>query len=379
MKKKGTKKIKKKKISVGKGNNSNFDQSDSRQYKNWVDRIGFVPIHENHYNDSRIIHQQQKQQQSVSSGSQNDDDENDDSNDNQHHIRIHNQVNADGMKIENQQTTNHKQDTPSIDTTTKAASTTSTTSISIITWNVLAEAYCSRRSHRNLPYQYQNAIFTNKKKRRLNVCHIIQNKLIPIADVICLQEVDIDDIYKTFKLYGYNGIETMRSVKGNNGGRVDACAIYVNERDSPWRLQQHQVIQLDDLASLTSNTNNNSTPSSSSSSSATIEKTDGNKNKTSSSSSINDEKNSNSSSSSSLSCNNNNNTHNKEKFNSTNMQGIQQAFLRRNIALIVRLYNIHTNETIVIANAHIFWNPYYEYVKVKKKLVCYNFSKMSTT
>jgi mRNA deadenylase 3'-5' endonuclease subunit Ccr4 len=48
----------------------------------------------------------------------------------------------------------------------------------------------------------------------------------------------------------------------------------------------------------------------------------------------------------------------------SNIQGIQTTFLRRNMALIVRLRNNVTQETIIIANAHLYWNPGFEYVKV---------------
>jgi mRNA deadenylase 3'-5' endonuclease subunit Ccr4/uncharacterized protein with PIN domain len=245
-----------------------------------------------------------------------------------------------------------------IDTSVQVPSVSS--SISIITWNILAESYCSRRSHRNLPNQYQKCIFHNKHKRRDNICRIIRNTISTIADVICLQEVDMDEIHKTLQQCGYIGVETIRSVKGNIGsvGRVDACGIYVNERNSPWRIQQHHMIQLDDLAFLSSSSiDSNSVPSSSPSASKKVINE------------VNDDNTSKFAQEDGDDTNDNSRTtpvtiHNNIIAHSSNMQGIQQAFLRRNVALLVRLHNVNTDETVVVANAHLYWNPYYEYVKL---------------
>jgi hypothetical protein len=50
---------------------------------------------------------------------------------------------------------------------------------------------------------------------------------------------------------------------------------------------------------------------------------------------------------------------------SRHLQGLQHGFLRKNVALLVRLRHKETGRTVVIANAHLFWNPSFEYVKVR--------------
>ncbi len=61
---------------------------------------------------------------------------------------------------------------------------------SIISWNVLADSYCSRSSHKNLPSKFQSRVF-NRKQRQHHVrqtLRLFDTKLSP--DLIALQEVD---------------------------------------------------------------------------------------------------------------------------------------------------------------------------------------------
>lgn len=61
---------------------------------------------------------------------------------------------------------------------------------SIICWNVLADAYCSRSSHKNLPSKFQSRVF-NRSQRQHHVrqtLRLFDTKLSP--DLIALQEVD---------------------------------------------------------------------------------------------------------------------------------------------------------------------------------------------
>ena len=61
---------------------------------------------------------------------------------------------------------------------------------SIICWNVLADAYCSRSSHKKLPSKFQNRVF-NRSQRQHHVrqtLRLFDTKLSP--DLIALQEVD---------------------------------------------------------------------------------------------------------------------------------------------------------------------------------------------
>jgi len=46
-----------------------------------------------------------------------------------------------------------------------SSSSSSSLSVGIICWNVLADSYCSPRSHQHLPKVYQNHVFDNKKRR----------------------------------------------------------------------------------------------------------------------------------------------------------------------------------------------------------------------
>ena len=61
--------------------------------------------------------------------------------------------------------------------------------ISIISWNVLADAYCSRSSHKNLPSKFQSRVF-NRKQRQHQIrqtLRLFDSRLSP--DLVALQEV----------------------------------------------------------------------------------------------------------------------------------------------------------------------------------------------
>jgi len=61
---------------------------------------------------------------------------------------------------------------------------------SIISWNVLADAYCRRSSHKNLPSKFQSRVFDRNKRQhqiRETLC-LLDDKLSP--DFFALQEVD---------------------------------------------------------------------------------------------------------------------------------------------------------------------------------------------
>lgn len=201
-------------------------------------------------------------------------------------------------------------------------------SISIISWNILADGYNSPKSQRNLPRQYQNIVF-DKMRRGSIIRKILVSgaqkqdsngstsddspQLYP--DVWALQEVDMDEILaKHLGPIGYDGVETPRMKIGcGSGGRADSCGIYY--RKDRWTLLDQEVIRLDDLATLPASLNGKET--------GEID-------------SVNN-----------------------------NLQGLQGNFLRRNNALLVRLQNKeNTDSTIVIAVTHLYWNPIYEYVKL---------------
>lgn len=181
---------------------------------------------------------------------------------------------------------------------------TSCTQIRIVSWNVLAEAYLTRRSHRQLPKLYQNCVFAPQARRAL-----LRKRLLQLRDlnvhVLCLQEVDME--LDVLNECGYEGILTPTVKEGNGtGGRVDACGIYYLKDE--FKLCDYKLIRLDDLATLGHTSTSNTAVSS--------------------------------------------------------LQGLSTSFLRRNVALVCRLQHIKSQKTIVVANAHVYWNPEYEYVKL---------------
>jgi mRNA deadenylase 3'-5' endonuclease subunit Ccr4 len=206
--------------------------------------------------------------------------------------------------------------------------------ISIISWNVLADSYCSRSSHKNLPSKFQSQIF-NRKQRQHDVrqtLRLLDAKLMP--DLIGLQEVDPPlEVSKCMKSLGYGAVETLASPDGRNG-RVDSCGLYY--RKSQWTCLDYETIRLDDIAILRS-----SSSSSDEADTTTIQNEMGNK------------KRSRDRSSTSIS-----------HHNSGSLKGLQRSFVRKNVALLVQLGHIPTGRRVVVVVAHLFWNPAYEYVKL---------------
>ena len=266
-------------------------------------------------------------------------------------------------------TNNNKHTNNNIDDATTAAKQHTNEfqlSVSIICWNMLAEGYCSPRSHPGLPRQYQEVVFdkarrgslirkilcsgkaktVNTEKGFLLLEEATQAQLFgdddddddddsqnsngdqdamspPLAtpslqllpDIWALQEVDMDEVLsKHLSSMGYEGVETPRmKIGAGAGGKADACGIYF--RSEKWKLLDQELIRLDDLASLTVN--------------------DGDENE------------------------------NGGATINNNLQGLQRSFLRRNVALLVRLQSQQSPETtLVLAVTHLFWNPIYEYVKL---------------
>ena len=204
------------------------------------------------------------------------------------------------------------------------------TPLSVLSWNVLAHSYCSRKAQCHLPLVYQKHVFHAEQRRR-KIVEILHRFTTTAAaggrqppregqqeevDVMCLQEVDLNDIQQTMHNCGYKGIETPRTEGGGAGGRVDSCAIYV--RDATWQIVEHELIRLDDLATLSS-----------------WSESDTSLHSVGNDSSENDP----------IPISNNNN----------NLQGLQQNFLRRNIALLARIQHKSTGETVVVANCHLYW------------------------
>jgi mRNA deadenylase 3'-5' endonuclease subunit Ccr4/uncharacterized protein with PIN domain len=186
-----------------------------------------------------------------------------------------------------------------------------TLDIRVITWNVLAQAYLSRRSHRNLPKPYDDVVFNHKKRHAL--MEKILRKLTTATmelDILCLQEVDLQLVETTLAENHFQGVSTPTTNGGGAGGRVDSCCIYWNRND--WELVNQELICFDDLSTLGSNAT---------------------------------------------------------KLES-NLQGLKQSLLRRNVAIVVRLQHRTTATKIVVSNSHLYWNPEFDYVKLCQAHYC---------
>ena len=187
----------------------------------------------------------------------------------------------------------------------------------VVSWNVLAHAYLSRRSHKNLPRSYEDVVFN--PKRRNSLIQKVLTRLVSLElDIICLQEVDLPIVETTLAELEFEGISTPTVRVGGAGGRVDACSIYWNSKD--WILIEQDFIQFDDLATLGSKPSTATTPSAAPADTIKLD---------------------------------------------SNLQGVQQSLLRRNGAVVVRLeHRRFTSIRIVVANSHLFWNPDFDYVKL---------------
>lgn len=186
-------------------------------------------------------------------------------------------------------------------------------SVSIICWNVLADSYCSRRSHRHLPLVYQNHVFDRHQRQRQvrQILRRMANENLQ-PDILALQEVDAPlEVPSCLQRdCGYHGHHTPTDPSGKNG-RVDSCALYY--RIDTWESVAVESIRLDDIATLCSrNQGGTVNPSTRAS-----------------------------------------------------LEGIEKSFLRKNMALLVRLKHLETGQEIVIAVVHLFWNPMYQEVKVR--------------
>lgn len=132
-------------------------------------------------------------------------------------------------------------------------------------------------------------------------------------DLIALQEVDAPlQVPQCMKECGFEGHHTPSDSSGKNG-RVDSCALYY--KSDVWTSIEVECISLDDLATLCSK-NGKFTPSTRAS-----------------------------------------------------LMGTESNFLRKNVALLVRLKHIETKQEIVVAVAHLFWNPLYQDVKVGADII----------
>jgi mRNA deadenylase 3'-5' endonuclease subunit Ccr4 len=115
---------------------------------------------------------------------------------------------------------------------------------------------------------------------------------------------------------GYSGHHTPTDISGKHG-RVDSCALYY--RTDSWKSVIVESIRLDDLATLCTK----------------------------------------------------NRAGNFSASTRASLIGIESSFLRKNMALLVRLQHLETRQEIVVAVSHLFWNPLYQDVKAGTMTVVY--------
>lgn len=223
----------------------------------------------------------------------------------------------------------------------------------ILSFNVLAESYLTPRSHKNLPPASSEVVF-NKELRRNLLKHTLE-KLANSFDIICLQEVDDylrEVIVESLAALGYSFVYAPRggiplassdvprgrdisSMSVQVDKRSDGCATFFSK--SKWKCVNYSVVNFDDLAEderlplheHTSTIPDDSTPMVGSN--------------------ISQKK-------------------NKQK-KQTALSGIIASYKRRNAALLLELEQIQSPSKarrIVVANAHLYWHPGYEYVKLSQ-------------
>ncbi len=244
---------------------------------------------------------------------------------------------------------------------------------SIASFNVLAEAYLTPRSHTNLPPTSARFVFDKPKRRKL-LCQTL-TKLAETFDILCLQELDhalrdivVDCLSK--RGFGYviaprEGVnfyvsdETAKkhetgSVKEKtkntkNTSRSDGCATFYNR--SKFKCIRYESVNFDDLAEesrplLTDRIN--------------VEKK---------ANSV-DEMCSKEGSALQIEEKSRKRIQNRKKKKDP-LSGIIASYRRRNTALLIELEARHQSElltaqNIIIANAHLYWHPGYEYVKLSQ-------------
>ena len=135
---------------------------------------------------------------------------------------------------------------------------------------------------------------------------------------------------------GYGVVETDASPDGRVG-RVDSCGLYFCEQK--WKCLDHETIRLDDLAIR-----------------RTSPETDGGER---------------------IAQNKSPYFSNCKELGSrrimndsldpkrTNLKGLQQSFVRKNVSLLAKMEHKSSKQQVVIVVSHLFWNPAYDYVKVR--------------
>lgn len=132
---------------------------------------------------------------------------------------------------------------------------------------------------------------------------------------------------------GYGVLETGGSSDGRID-RVDSCGLYF--RSENWQCLNHETIRLDDLAILRSSSKG--------------ETEEGSKEDR-------------------FSDHSKSNKRTKRNdfvgINMSSLKGFERSFVRKNVTLIAQMEHRLSKKQMVIVVSHLFWNPAYDYVKVR--------------
>jgi hypothetical protein len=266
----------------------------------------------------------------------------------------------------------------------------------VISWNILAEQYCNKRSQNHLPERAQSQIFDPKRRRRhwqraLTALlggddhHDGNNDHNKLVDVVCLQEVDrlVEDIAPCLSALGYQNYAASPTVNGGGaGGKVDAVAIFI--RDNIWSIVEEKLVRFDDLATMMQHQQQeqqqqqqpcsgrqgeeDAKTRDSSSNGGNGIGIDDNDDNDDNDGSPTERRRQQKDAARKTNAKTTTKTYGSSSSSSQqqrHLPGLSYSFLRRNVALLVRLRHQVTGRTVVIANAHLYWNPSYEYVKVR--------------
>jgi len=215
--------------------------------------------------------------------------------------------------------------------------------ISLISWNILAEAYATPRSHPNLPDPYAHTTFHSHLRRPL-ILDTLRRLLffkddIPTVDVLCLQEVD-SILFHTllvpfFESYDYLHVYAPRATTTLHASQAkaapDGCATFYSSRK--WKCIGSKIVRFDDLA------NPHRPPLHPHSTKTTTI------------------------------------TPQSTAIGRSALMGISSSYQRRNAALLVHLVSTADVDTttaacpsnsVIIANTHLYWHPGYEYIKLSQ-------------
>ena len=140
-------------------------------------------------------------------------------------------------------------------------------------------------------------------------------------------------VAKCMRSMGYGVLETGGSSDWRID-RVDSCGLYF--RLENWECLNHETIRLDDLAILRSSSKGENGEGTVHDGSTYHSKSTKRKNRNDSG-----------------------------KTNMSSLKGFERSFVRKNVTLVARMEHKPSKRQIVIVVSHLFWNPAYDYVKVR--------------